>query len=239
VNPLERLQLDVEHCLLSLQLIDTVTISSVRPRSSAEALGIQTKLDKTLAGLMERNGKKGCAIIVGMPTLNDVNANLRSVKGDLVIELSVIENVMTNEGADGTGFTAEALAFTLAETLPQTNFSPFGQIIADKQLITPKTESVLNKRIEYRVTLRVLSHSAAAVKCSTPTITRSGSTITISGSDAVYYTTDDSYPGPGNATAEIYTVPLTQTAAIRLRAAAFAADKANSDVAFASFAEPV
>ena len=159
-SPLEQLQNDVEHCLLSLTQINTVAITAVRPRSAGAAAQIQTKINNTLAGLELRNGKNGTAIIIGMPVLANVNPNLYGVKGDLILELSVIENIMVNEGANGTGFTAESLAYQLAQMIPQMNFAPFGQLLADKQLITPRPEAVMEKRIEYRVRLSVLSHAA-------------------------------------------------------------------------------
>lgn len=235
MNPLERLQLDLEHCLLSMQLLNNISITAVRPRGSAEALSIQTKLNNALAGLIVRNGKRGCAIIVGMPTLDNVNPSLRSVKGELSVILDIIENPMINEGADGTGLTAEELAWTLATTIPQTNFAPHGQIIADKQLITPKPEAVMEKRIEYRVILRVLSHSAPVDKCGTPVIERDGYTIDITSDSPCYYTLDGSYPGPGNPAAILFEDVITQTTALSIRAAAHDTARASSDVVAVTF----
>jgi hypothetical protein len=232
MNPLERLQNDTEHCLLSMHLLRYVTITAVRPRTSGEVLNIQTKINNTLAGLSVRNGKRGCAVIVGMPELRDVNPNLRNVKGDLVLVLSVIENPIINEGADGTGFTAESLAWLLATTLPQTNLAPGGQIIADKELVTPMPEAVMEKRIEYRVTLRMLSHSDAVEKVATPGVSLADNTLTLScatSGAAIYVTFDGSYPGPGNPAAEIYTVPITDPTGT-LRAAAHHEAMASSDV---------
>lgn len=229
LSPLERLQLDVEQCLLSLPQISNVAIMAVRPRSAGAIAQFQTKLNNFLAGMEVRNGKKGTSIIVGMPLLDDVNPNMYGVKGNLLIELSVIENIMINEGADGTGFTAESLAYQLAQMIPQMNFAPFGQLLAEKQLITPRPEAVMDKRIEYRVRLSVLSHALPFDKCTPPRISRSGSTITLTGTGDIWYTADDSFPGPGNASAVLYTAPFEQTAS-RYRAAAHAADKMCSDV---------
>ena len=230
MSPLERLQIDVEQCLLSIALINTVAITAVRPRTAGAAAQIQTKINNTLAGLEVRNGKRGAAVIVSMPTLADVNANLYGVKGNLIIELGVIENILVNEGSDGTGFTAESLAFLIAQMLPQMNFAPFGQLIAESQLITPRPEAVMEKRIEYRLRLKVLSHSRPFPKCSPPVISRSGSTLTISGSGDIWYTTDESYPGPGNAAAVLYAGPFDLSPGSMCRAAVHAADMMSSDV---------
>lgn len=234
LSPLERLQLDLEQCLLSLTLINTVAITSVRPRSAGAIAQFQTKLDRFLAGMEVRNGKKGTGIIVGMPLLDDVNPNMYGVKGSLIIELNVIENIMVNEGADGTGFTAESLSYLLAQMIPQMNFAPFGQLIAEKQLITPRPEAVMDKRIEYRVRLSVLSHAKPFDKCTPPRITISGSTITLTGTGDLWYTSDDSFPGPGNGSAVLYTGPFEKTVS-SYRAAAHAADKMCSDVVAAVF----
>jgi hypothetical protein len=234
MDPLSRLQLDVEQCLLSLPQISTVAITAVRPRSAGAAAQIQTKINNTLAGLEVRGGKKGMAVIVGMPTIGKVNPNLYALSGTLMLDLSVIENILVNEGADGTGFTAESLAYLLAQMLPQLNFAPFGQLLADEQLITPKPEAVMEKRIEYRVRLSVLSHAGAYAKCAPPRITLSGSTITLTGTGDLWYTSDDSFPGPGNGSAVLYTGPFEKTVS-SYRAAAHAADKMCSDVVAAVF----
>lgn len=238
MNPLEQLQHDVENCLLSMHLLRHVTITAVRPRSSGEVLNIQTKINNTLAGLSVRNGKRGLGIIVGMPELREVNPALRNVKGELVLVMNLIENPLVNEGADGTGLTAEALAWLLATTLPQTNLAPGGQILADKELIAPMPEAVIEKRIEYRVTLRMLIHSAAVEKCATPVVAYNdgtgtfGITCATSGA-AIWYTLDGSYPGPGNAEAALYTTPVPIVAAeTNVRAAAHKDSMASSDVCF-------
>lgn len=234
MSPLEQLQNDVEQCLLSLAQINTVAITAVRPRSAGAAAQIQTKINNTLAGLEVRNSKRGTAIIIGMPVLGNVNPNLYGVKGDLILELSVIENIMVNEGSDGTGFTAESLAYLLARMIPQMNFAPFGQLLADKQLITPRPEAVMEKRIEYRVRLSVLSHVKPFDKCATPQITRGGDIIVISGVGDLWYTTDGSFPGPGGITAIHYDGPFAFSAG-DYRAAAHDASKMCSDVFAVTF----
>jgi hypothetical protein len=230
MSPLEQLQLDVEQCLLSLALINTVAITAVRPRTAGAAAQIQTKINNTLAGLTVRNGKRGTAIIIGMPILGGVNPNMYGVTGDLALELSVIENILINEGADGTGFTAEALAYQLAQMIPQCNFAPFGQLLADKQLITPRPEAVMEKRIEYRVRLTVRSQSGPFPKCAPPRLGISASTVAITGTGDIWYTTDTSYPGPGNAAAVLYVAPFFIYSGLLCRAAVHAADKMSSDV---------
>lgn len=231
MSPLEQLQQDIESLLLSIALIDAVAIMAVRPRTAGAAAQIQTKINNTTAGLTVRNGKRGTAIIVGMPLLLNVSPALYGVKGDLVIELSIIENILVNEGADGTGFTAESLAYQLAQMIPQMNLAPFGQIIADKQLITPRPEAVMEKRIEYRVRLSVLSHSRPFDKCTPPQIALAAGDATLTGSGDIWYTTDGSFPGSGNAAALLYVAPFALASGLTCRAAVHAADKMSSDVA--------
>jgi|GEM_PF-1657547 len=234
-SPLERLQFDVEGCLLSIAKISMVAITAVRPRSAGAAAQIISKLNNTLAGMEVRNGKRGTAVIVGMPMLANVNPAMYGVQGDLMIELRVIENLVINEGADGTGYTAESLAYLIAQMIPQMNFAPFGQLIADQNLLTPVPEAVMEKRIEYRVRLKVMSAASPYAKCQPPVISTSGGNVTLSGSGDIWYTTDDSYPGSGNGAAVLYTAPFAQPAGMRLRAAAHAADKMSSDVASQAF----
>lgn len=249
MNRKQRLQLDLEQCLLSLPALAHVAITNVRPRTAGAAAGIMTQINNTLAGVQARNGKKGCAIIVGMPVIGGVNPNLRAVKGELVLELAVIENILVNEGADGTGLTAEDVADEICLSIPQMVFHPFGQLLADKALVTPRTEAVFDKRIEYKVRLTCFVHDQPRDKCTPPVITRVGDQITLTGSGDIYYTADESYPGPGNFRAEtdgshtllatLYTAPITQTAAVDLRAACHDDDKVPSDVVAQSFDAPV
>lgn len=229
-SPLERLQTDVEECLLSIAAINTVAITSIRPRTAGAAAQIQTKINNTLAGLEKRNGKGGLAVIVGMPILANVNPAVYGVQGDLMIELRVIENILVNEGPEGTSFTAESLAYLIAQMIPQMNFAPFGQLIADNNLITPVPEAVMEKRIEYRVRLKVMSAAAPYAKCQTPTMASEGGNVTLSGTGDIWYTTDKSYPGPGNPGAMLYTAPFAAPGGL-VRAATHAADKMASDVA--------
>jgi hypothetical protein len=67
-SALERQQLDIAARLESLAEFATVPVTVIRPRSEGEALQIQTTLDQALAGLVQKGGKSGAAVIVQMPT---------------------------------------------------------------------------------------------------------------------------------------------------------------------------
>ena len=234
MNVFERFQLDVEQALLSSNLLQYVAITRLRPRTEAEAAGIQSKINRTLAGLEARNGKQGVSCIVGMPTISGVAPGLRQVKGDLGLRLDFIENIAINGGANGTGGTAEDHAWTAARLLPHLHLSPLGVVASDPRLIEPVEAAVLDKSVMYRVAIRLLHHDAGIAKVATPVITVDGAEMTLScttAGAAIYWTDDGSWPGSGNAEATLYSVPVTLASGTHgIRVGAQLDDYAPSDV---------
>lgn len=208
MSPFTRLQTDVTQCLLSHDELRYVTITQVRPRSASEAAGIATNLDRTLAGLVERNGKQGVACIVGMPVCDQVRANVRTLRGRMLISIDVIENIVLNN----TGAECEAHAWMVATLLQHMSFAPFAPLVAEPQLMTPRPEAILNKQVIYRIELSVDITSEPMAKIADPALSADGPDITLSCATpgaALWWTQDGSYPGPGNETATLYSGPIT------------------------------
>jgi hypothetical protein len=86
----------------------------------------------------------------------------------------------------------------------------------------------------YRVQLRGRMSEAAAGKCALPAIAAPGQTVSFSTTDegaSIYYTTDGSFPGPGNATgtAQVYTGPFEAGAGTVVRWAGYLEGLMGSD----------
>jgi hypothetical protein len=161
MNDLEQFQTDVETYLASCEAdilnadetpIQCAMIARVRPRTAAEAAGIQTKLQQALSGLQGRNGRKGISIIVGMPEVAEVNSSNRALSGSLTLVIEVHENILVNGGADGCWpHGAESFALTVAELLSHQVFSHFSPLRLKS--ILPVPEAVVTQKVVYNVTM--------------------------------------------------------------------------------------
>jgi len=229
----ERLQLDLEQFLLSHTELQYIDITHVRPRDAEEAAGIQSKLNNTLAGITTRNGKRGVSCIIGMPEFGGTAVNVRALRGKMTIILEVIENIVVNN----TGASCEEHAWEIARLLQHMQFQPWSPLVGDPKLITPSPEAILDKKIIYRITMTVEITAERKDKVSTPEVSASGANITLScatSGAAVYYTTDESFPGPGNADALLYSAPFALApGAHLLRVAAHKSGSACSDAVMA------
>jgi hypothetical protein len=73
---------------------------------------------------------------------------------------------------------------------------------------------------------------AAAAKCALPEITAPGRTVSLSTTEegtGIYYTTDGSFPGPGNTGAALYSAPFRVGSGTVVRWAGYAAGRLGSD----------
>jgi hypothetical protein len=116
-------------------------------------------------------------------------------------------------------------------------FQPWAPLIGDPRLITPSPEAVLDRKVIYRITMTVEITADRKDKVATPQISASGASITLTcatSGAACYYTTDESFPGPGNAAALLYSTPFTLASGTHLlRVAAHKTGSACSDAVMA------
>jgi hypothetical protein len=233
VSKMERLQTDLTQYLLSDEGLTEVVMVQVRPRSALEATGFKSKLDRAVAGLEQRNGKRGMTLFVGMPVLRGVNTNLRAVHGELVVLINVVEKIVVNMGAGGTGMSAELVAERVAAVLQHHSFEPGQPLIIDGEAIRPKPEGVLDGSVEYEVAVRVPFFLGAPEKAARPSVSIEAGALTMESATEgahIYFTLDGSLPGPGNPDALLYTAPYTPPGAgpWEVRAAAWAEGMAGS-----------
>ncbi|MDR1304465.1 MAG: chitobiase/beta-hexosaminidase C-terminal domain-containing protein [Verrucomicrobiales bacterium] len=201
VSPLERLQLDTAARLDAAARLRYVPVNTVRPRENLDATLIQQTINNALAGLLQRNGKAGVAIFVGMPTAAN-DDQLPGPNLQVTLGVRVIENPLVNMGATGTLQSAEEVALIVLNELHQLNLGLNGAVLyADKNCLAPDLSRETSAVI-YDCYLRMGLGLKPCYRAMTPRIDVDGDTATLTAADgdAIYYTLDGDYPSPSAAT---------------------------------------
>ena len=225
---LQRLQLDTAGRIKADSYFADVPVYVSRPRDAAEAVAIQNSIDSALAGLIEQGGKSGIAVIVFIPECRrDPSApDAPGPRLMVVLTCRVIENPLVNEGANGTGKTAEDCALTLHNLLHQAQFPGYlSGLVSAPEAITPTGNT---GRIELDCKWEARCGLTPPTRATAPVITGTSAAVTLTTATngaAIYYSTDESYPSAAAAafsvpTATLYTVPFTVASGTVVRAAA-------------------
>lgn len=216
---LEQLQLDITGRLDSLPGFLYVPVKSIRPRSEAEALLIQTEIDKTLAGLEQKNGKGGATAIVQMPTLDVENPDIPGP--DLVVTtvVRVLENPQINMGDAGTQSSAETLGLLGLAGLHQWDPGDGNPLFARGRAMEPNLD--FDGLVGYDILIQCRLGIQPEASVPEPALTLYSGTAALScplSGAEIRYTLDGSFPGPA---ATLYASPFSVGAAKLLRAAAY------------------
>jgi hypothetical protein len=195
---------------------------------------IQSEIERRLAHLTGKNGRKGCGLTVRMPSIQGIQPNVAPAQGEVLVAVDVVENPEINFNPGGTQVTAEEAARAARTALHQ--FAIEGKILLfqDEKAIEPLAglEKEFPGCLGYRVLLRGRMSEAAAAKCALPEISAPGQTVSLSATEegaAIYYTTDGSFPGPGNAVAALYAGPFAVASGTVVRWAGYLAGSLGSD----------
>jgi hypothetical protein len=197
---------------------------------------IRQEIERRLPHLTAKNGRKGCGILVRMPAIRGLQPNVASPQGEVLVAIDVVEAPEINFNPGGTQLTAEEVARGVRSVLHQ--FAIEGKILLyqDEKAIEPVAglEKEYPGCLGYRVLLRGRMSEPPAAKCALPAISAPAQTVTLTSPDsgaAIYYTTDGSFPGAGNAggTAALYTGPFTVGGGTVVRWAGYLAGRQGSD----------
>lgn len=228
---LQRGQLDIAAILESEDAFELVPVLVNRPRDAAAAVMIRETINKALMGLQKKGGKAGLAVMVMMPDAEVPNANSASVRFENLFTVRVLENPVINEGANGTGISAEQCAINVLKALHRRSAggNPF---YPDKKAI--REGAAPEGSIAYDVVLRQDATEDKRSFVTTPGLSLAEPLLTITcptSGAAIRYTLDGTFPGK---TATLYTAPVdvgALPAGTLIRAAAYKDGLSGSDVA--------
>jgi hypothetical protein len=234
-----------------------------RPGRIVEPGDIQSVINEKLARVAAAgaDGKNGVGFLVlPIERAEDSNASLPGGPLTLTIRIQWVENAILNQSANGTQTPIRVYAAWTEKILKL--YTPVGltqSLVPAHPVISEFTDNTQkNLRVglveftaveaDFQPFLRVnrpqISVWSAGGSPASPSSPNSyqlagPATVTVNAPDAdpgqVFYTTDGSHPYAGNATAQIYTGPVTITQPCLFRARAFARNKAGSDTAAANF----
>lgn len=199
----------------------------------AEEGNIKAELARKQAVMTTKSGKRGVAVIVLQVVADDDIPNLAFGPMTLMPAFQVVENLELNRDANGTGKSARKVSRRIRDVVK--GFGAAG-LVTDMKAGKPCIEPVplvkeLGELVKaYQVNFRCLEVPqqglaqaqmpvCAAVAGPTPQFEITSPT------DAarIYWTSDDSYPGPQNPGAKVYESPIAiPDGGITVRACAYA-----------------
>lgn len=210
-----------EDITLGLQSWDALAnINIVQDRK----LRLQQQTDAALICLALRNGRKGCGVLVEMPTIEVPHQAAPGPQTQLVVTAAVVEDPTINLAAKtGTLLDAETVARFVLMFLHGWLLEGKGELFADQRAIEPTRD--FPGKVAYRVACPVKLQDTVMQRLSTPSIaepTPLTLSLTSDNPDAeIYYTTDGSFPGQANPVAVQYADPFAVEAGTLVRWAAF------------------
>jgi hypothetical protein len=200
---------------------------------------------KGLGGIVRADGKQtkgGATIEVLMPELDN---GLPDSPGptSTVNQVFLVKTMdLVNLGAYGVGLSCEQIAGQIAQTFHDfvLGVPRMGSLYAAQSFYRRihsgfEDNGDLKPFVTLEVTLNATLVPDAIAQTAQPAISAPEQTVTLTdeqpgGGSAIYYTTDGSFPGPGNAAATLYTIPFTVSSGTPVCAASYYAGLAGSNV---------
>jgi len=179
--------------------------------------------------------KPGACVLVLMPSVDVPHPGVPGPPISALFTCRVLEQPEINLTSDGTNLSAEDISLFLVRSLAgwQLHGISNGLVPGDggRNVIIPVTEVV--QGIGYDVHMSVEMCQVVTERVAAPRIEVGGQFVIITSrtTDAtIYYTTDGSFPGPGNVAAQTYTGPISFTPGTTYRAGAVKSGMTGSDI---------
>jgi len=234
------LQDDAYNRLLADEVLAQVFIQNERKGD------ILNSIVSALGTLNERGGKIGAAIVVLSPT-GSIEFT-EAVESPLKVRLAfrVLEDPVFNTSADGTRLSALTIVKRIIRLFHL--YNPIGMgnpFLPEQPTFVPVEDPVAPVAYEIRFSTTETCNENL-VRVPTPSINPSDIPVPVmevfiecSDEDAeIYYTVDGTHPWPGNPNSVLYTLPISVTQPLKLRACAFRSGMIASDVQMSEFTEP-
>lgn len=176
--------------------------------------------------------KRGLAVIVHLPELTGAEENQPGPVMDALMEIQVIESVLINRSEGGTGIRCTTACLRILAALHHTRIgntalyakrNPMKPLPGKRGIITYAL-SLYAEQIGPGITARTGDVEFAAN--AEGRLELSSSTVRAE----IYYTTDDSFPGPANPAATLYTAAIVLADQSNLRTAAYAPEHNPSSI---------
>ena len=219
------------------------------PFASFRKLVISKQIAKALPHLAGKGGKVGIGGIVNMPTILDEGSNVTTPQTEAIQTVDIIEEPELNfYASNGAQMECELVARQARAVIRPLAFIGQGGLVGcfysneDEPSIAPIVDikDVYPGCAGYRLTMRIKFSEAPLAKTTLPVLSWAGDTFTLTNPGGTrYYTTDGSFPGPGNygvkqdgtnGTAVQYAAPVAVASGTLVRYAAYAANSTGSDV---------
>lgn len=215
----ERLQADITAKLKSESALNTVNILSARK------LLTSSEVPESVIWTTARGGKLGTGVLVGMP----YTAGDRAQPGDnsttLKVDIRCFELPDLAQSASGPQMTADEIAFICRNLLRGMVCEPLTALTTEGNSIVPEPVPKEHEGVLQAVlTVQCRLGASATNRVIVPTISEAALTVTlaaVTSGSSIYYTTDGTFPGPGNSAATLYSAPFAVVSGTEVRFAAY------------------
>ena len=192
---------------------------------------IEEQIEQTLAGLAFKDGKCGIVAIVMLPDVRPESIESRGPALEFAPIIRIIEDRLFNEGTTGTGISASRLALHTIQVLHRRSIAGSNTLAVDGDKMFAEI-SLPDDRKAIEVRLKVTQSSGLLLKVDRPVIAVAADILTLTcptADAAIWWTTDGTWPGPANPTANLYDQPVQITGITAIRAAAYLPIRQPSD----------
>jgi hypothetical protein len=204
-------------------------------------LRLQGQIDESVIALEPRvpagsdaphAGRSGCGALVEMPSYEVVHENISGPPGLITASVLVLEEPNLNFAPEtGTQMSAEEVAKFIADSTHQWVIGGSGIFTAVRKTIEPADE--YPGLVGYRTKLHMQAPRNLLTRCAPVTVTEVALNVTLASATegaAIYYTLDESFPGPANEEAVLYAEAFDMEAGQVLLVAAYKSGCLRSNV---------